>query len=298
MGTFTIYIFQIIAVILGSGLLVYMLWRGLILLSSKGLIKMNVKNWSRKKKILLGLISLIAITLVLYPPTVRSWMEKWGTTEIERNMTLPDDDFISNPKVVTNHAITIDAPPTEVWKWLVQVGGYRAGWYSLTWAENLFGMGVYNKYEIRPEWQNLELGPLCFNQLGDCWPVMDIEPGKYFVLHIDNRVDDSDWDSVFYASTGETVKLRMWKTFPDDDYLDLTSWILYIEELPDGKSRLISRMHKTWETDKPIQNFMIKLSGEEMHCIMDIEMLKQLKDCAEGNASKYKNTKLPEGGIH
>jgi hypothetical protein len=29
-------------------------------------------------------------------------------------------------------AVTIDAPPDQVWPWLVQLGGDRGGWYSWT----------------------------------------------------------------------------------------------------------------------------------------------------------------------
>ena len=38
------------------------------------------------------------------------------------------DDITADPVVVTNHAITIDAPPESVWPWLVQMGwGGRVG---------------------------------------------------------------------------------------------------------------------------------------------------------------------------
>ena len=36
----------------------------------------------------------------------------------------------------TTRAITIDAPPVEVWPWLVQIGFGRAGWYSYDWIDN------------------------------------------------------------------------------------------------------------------------------------------------------------------
>ena len=45
-------------------------------------------------------------------------------------MTLPRDDIVPDPQVVTNHAITIDAPPESGWPWLVQMGWHRAGWYT------------------------------------------------------------------------------------------------------------------------------------------------------------------------
>ena len=34
----------------------------------------------------------------------------YGSTGQERRMALPGDDIVADPQVVTNHAITIDAP--------------------------------------------------------------------------------------------------------------------------------------------------------------------------------------------
>ena len=42
------------------------------------------------------------------------------STKDERGKALPGDRIVSDPKVVTDHAITIDAPPSAVWPWLVQ----------------------------------------------------------------------------------------------------------------------------------------------------------------------------------
>jgi hypothetical protein len=41
-------------------------------------------------------------------------------------MRLLGDDIVPKPQVVTNHAITIDAPRDCVWPWLVQMGWRRA----------------------------------------------------------------------------------------------------------------------------------------------------------------------------
>jgi len=46
----------------------------------------------------------------------------YGSTEEERKKLLPGDDIIADAEVQTDHAITIDAPPSAVWPWLVQMG--------------------------------------------------------------------------------------------------------------------------------------------------------------------------------
>src|SRR5262249_60745902 len=51
--------------------------------------------------------------------------------------------------------VTIDAPPDQVWPWLVQMGGDRGGWYS--W-DRLDNGGRPSATEVHPEWQGLALG--------------------------------------------------------------------------------------------------------------------------------------------
>ena len=48
--------------------------------------------------------------------------QTYGSTPEERRMSIPGDDIVPDPQVVTNHAITINAPPEAVWPWLVQMG--------------------------------------------------------------------------------------------------------------------------------------------------------------------------------
>jgi hypothetical protein len=60
-----------------------------------------------------------------------------GSTRAERRRRLPGDELVGHPTVVTNHAVTIPAPPDRVWPWLVQMGWHRAGWYTPRWVDRL-----------------------------------------------------------------------------------------------------------------------------------------------------------------
>ncbi len=82
----------------------------------------------------------------------------WGATFEERARPLPGDDLIEDAASVITRAITINAPPHEVWQWLVQIGQDRGGWYSYEGLENLFGLDIHNTDEIRAEWQDLAVG--------------------------------------------------------------------------------------------------------------------------------------------
>ena len=69
-------------------------------------------------------------------------------------MSLAGDDIVLKPHFIATRAITIDAPPDQVWPWIIQIGSNRAGWYSLDQIDNA---GVPSTEEILPEFQKIEL---------------------------------------------------------------------------------------------------------------------------------------------
>jgi hypothetical protein len=110
-----------------------------------------------------------------------------GSTVDERARSLPGDDLIEAPTLVTNHAATLGAPPIEVWPWLTQVGWHRAGWYTPRWVDRLL---------FPDNWPSAsELDPDLVRDLrpGDTIPdgppgtahfvVESAEPGSVLVLH-------------------------------------------------------------------------------------------------------------------
>jgi hypothetical protein len=74
-------------------------------------------------------------------------------------MRLPGDEFITAPTVQTDHAITIEAPASSVWPWLVQMGWGRAGWYTARWVDQLFfPANGPSADRIVPDLQDIEVG--------------------------------------------------------------------------------------------------------------------------------------------
>ena len=63
---------------------------------------------------------------------------RWGSTPEERARSLPGDEYFTgtspSPLRMTR-AITIAAPPSEVWPWIAQLGR-GAGWYSIDLLDN------------------------------------------------------------------------------------------------------------------------------------------------------------------
>ena len=83
---------------------------------------------------------LVILTLtVLYWFPVRRWFRRWGTTDEDLRRVMAGDPLIANPTHSATHGLTVDAPPEDIWPWLVQMGYRRGGLYSYDWLDRLFG---------------------------------------------------------------------------------------------------------------------------------------------------------------
>jgi hypothetical protein len=92
---------------------------------------------------------------------VRRVGRRSGATAAEAHAPLPGDEVVPEPLWESTRAITIDAPPAEVWPWIVQMGfpAYRAGWYTPYWLDRMqWGIRERSADEILPELQHLAVG--------------------------------------------------------------------------------------------------------------------------------------------
>lgn len=121
---------------------------------------------------------------VLLSPFLRSWYNRWGASDKEIQETLPGDELVPNPMLDYTHAISIAAPPSAIWPWLVQIGQGRGGLYSYDGLENLAGCKIQSADIILAEHQNPNPGDLV--RLGPqgypCFSIAAIEQGKALVL--------------------------------------------------------------------------------------------------------------------
>jgi hypothetical protein len=115
-------------------------------------------------------------------------LQTWGATPEEIAGAMAGDELISDPPMNATRSITIAAQPTSVFRWLVQMGFGRAGWYSYDWIDN---MGRTSATTILPEHQALQSGdpvpggPINFVAVRVDRPGGDA-PGR-FVLDYRNR---------------------------------------------------------------------------------------------------------------
>ncbi|MFO0750545.1 MAG: SRPBCC family protein [Myxococcota bacterium] len=97
-----------------------------------------------------------------------------GLAAPDAERVLPGDNLLPSTRFDRTHAITIEAPPAEVWPWLVQMGCHRAGWYSWDLLDN---GGVPSADRIVPGLQSLAVGDLI--------PANPERPGDFAVLRLE-----------------------------------------------------------------------------------------------------------------
>ncbi|NJN16973.1 MAG: hypothetical protein HC822_12225 [Oscillochloris sp.] len=209
-------------------------------------------------RVLVGLCVLVLLVPTLFTLAI-PYIHTAGASRAEAALSLPGDDILTKPQLSWIHAISIDAPPEQVWPWIAQMGDRRGGFYSFTFIENRVGsitgaenyQVVYRNAErIMPEWQNPQPGdPLIEGAL----KVSAVEPGRWLLA-----------DSVDPAALGWTW---LWKLVPLDD---------------GERTRLIVRMRI--QTPAQISNPLMSVAFDAGGFVMEQRMLHGIKLRAEGGA--------------
>ena len=134
-------------------------------------------------------------------------------TAAERRRSLPVDAIVGEPIFTSTHAITIDAPPEEVWPWIAQMGACRAGWYSWDVIDN---DGTPSATRVLSEFQTVVAGNVMPAVPGatDAFVVAAVDPPRDLVL-----------------------------TVPDGHGGHAVAWEHVLEPIDDGRTRLIVRGH-------------------------------------------------------
>lgn len=187
-----------------------------------------------------------------------------GATPAERRASLPGDEIVPGARSPSTMAVTIDAPPSEVWPWLVQMGCDRAGFYSWDGLDN---GGRPSASEIHPEWQDLEIGDrvLCTPDSRYWFQVERLEQDRVLVLRssIDVRGHTP------FDPSGQRPRF-----FVDG------VWTFVLGELPDGKTRLVVRSFGTaWP--RLLIGAANLVFMDPAHVVMQTRQLRNLKRLVE-----------------
>jgi hypothetical protein len=200
-----------------------------------------------------GLGAVAIAATILSSPLTRSWYSKWGAANSEVTMSLPGDEFVPQPVLISTRAITIQAPASTVWSWLVQIGQGRGGLYSYERLENLVGCDMHNADRIIPEYQHLEVGDkirLVPEGRDPYFLVSAIEPGRAIIL------------------CGDAPP---------------TTWAFVLEPIDDNSTRLIIRWRQDYE---PTIGNVIgwRLVTDPITFVMERKLLQGIKARAEAAA--------------
>jgi hypothetical protein len=96
---------------------------------------------------------------VLYATRLRRPILTWGATAEEAEARLPGDELLEDADGVATRAVTIDAPVSDVWPWVAQMGPRpRGGAYTYDWIENLLGLDMHSADTVLPEYQHPQVG--------------------------------------------------------------------------------------------------------------------------------------------
>lgn len=187
-------------------------------------------------------ITRLASALLLVEAALIALGRTYGSTTAERAKELPGDSVVRRPTTVTDHAITIDAPPQDVWPWLVQMGWGRAGWYTARWVDVLlFPANGPSADGVLPEHQNLQIGDFVPDgppetQCG--FTVVDVQTERALVLHSSShlplqwrQIATLDWSWDFQLTPLPERRTRFhfrsrWKTSPW--WLTAAGWLLIV----------------------------------------------------------------------
>ena len=149
-----------------------------------------------------------------------------GSTWEERRQPLAGDGTVPHPHAVTNHAITIGAPPEMVWPWLTQMGWHLGGYYTPRWVDRLlFPANLPSADVLDPSLvRDLAVGDtIPDGPPGTAWYVVEeVSPPGALVLHSTTHVPPS-WHDKFGAAVDWT-------------------WSFHLTGLPGDRTRLHVRI--------------------------------------------------------
>ena len=165
--------------------------------------------------------------------------DRMGVNHRVKTRPLPGDDLVDAPRDVDTDAVTIDAPPSAVWSWLVQMGYARAGWYCCTRC-NRVDLEPHDEWRILPQFQTLTAGAILPTHAGGGFRVVSVEPQRALVLYADDqmaREQAAAYNGNDHKTSANTAEGTHNGAIPPF----ALSWSFLLEPLSAQRTRLIAR---------------------------------------------------------
>jgi hypothetical protein len=219
------------------------------------------------------LVGAVAVAGSAYWFAVRPWWQDWGTDLSEATRLLPGDDVVPDAPVNDTRAITIEAPPSAVWPWLVQMGYGRGGWYSY----DVIDMKGASADCIQPDIRPFAVGDIVPTHPGGGFEVKAVEPEHALVLYIDTalvrtqaeaaRATAVEANPANIAAAGALMGATQPTEFA-------ASWAFILEPLGDGRTRLIERFRARFDGgDQPWTKYTLPFMGFGVFVMVRKQML-------------------------
>ena len=195
-------------------------------------------------------------------PWLRDWRTGWGASPEEIKRYLPGDELIAEPVWSYTHAITINAPQTAVWPWIVQIGQNRGGFYSYQGLENLMGCDITNADQTINEYQSMRPGDEIYLH-PEVPPLKVSSLRRYYWFVLRGSEFDSEANLKFDESP---VK---------------TTWTFYLQKIDNQTTRLITRGRYSYPCSILNNLSYGTVLLEPIAFVMEKKMLQGIKTLAE-----------------
>ncbi len=204
-------------------------------------------------QVLRGVAGGIANLAWMNVTTIRAWHSHWGATKEEAILPLPGDDVLPRCESESTRAITINAPPEQIWPWLVQMGYGRGGWYSYDQLDN---GGQPSADYILPRYQDIRVGDMLPAGVGDA-------PGFHVVMVVPERALVLRMTYAFGAYAGDLV------------------WVFALVPVDATHTRLLIRSHFASEPNLPARIVNGITGTVPIDFFMTRKQLKEIKRLVE-----------------
>jgi hypothetical protein len=168
---------------------------------------------------------------------------------------MPGDEVVRRAQFKATRAISIDAPRERVWPWIVQMGYRRGGFYTYDLVDNA---GIPSADRIVEDYQDLKPGDLI--------PMFHETHSMAIAYQVDS-FKRNEW--------------MLWVHRPHENEVPDSTWSFRLTALPNGGTRLITRMKQDyrWETPRLAAFNLVLMEFGDF--AMERRMLKGIKIRAE-----------------
>ena len=200
------------------------------------------------RKLVVAALTAISVQAAVGFALARRLWRTWGIDPIEVDRVLPGDDLVPEPVMSDTRGITIEAPPSAVWPWLLQLGYGRGGWYSY---DRLDTRGESAR-TILPEHQQLAVGEVVPTDPDGGFIVRELEPERALVLFVDDevvalqrgRTPRGEPVPAGVQASGRFMQSAVPPRFG-------VSWAIVLEPMSGGRTRLIERVRGRFDDATP-----------------------------------------------